>query len=91
MPDPNSPVFVRRSTFIDLAALSRLALLSGAGAPKGAYLIAEVDGELVAAAPLDGRTATLHDPALATAEVRELLSQWARTLRRGSSPIAEAA
>jgi hypothetical protein len=42
------------------------------------FLLAEVEGELVAAAPLDGEREPLSDPFRPTANVRELLRLRAR-------------
>jgi hypothetical protein len=56
-------------------------------APRGVYLVAEVGGEIVAAVPLDARTAMLHDPSHPTADIRELLRRWARSLRREASMV----
>jgi hypothetical protein len=77
------PVFVRRSTVADAADLARLAGLSGRmQAPRGVYLVAEVEGRTVAAISLDRAEAVLHDPAYETSNVQELLKRWGRNLRR---------
>ena len=56
----------------DAAVLSRLAQLDGAPRPAGAVLVAELDGEIVAAVPFDGGRA-IADPFRPTAELVELL------------------
>jgi hypothetical protein len=86
------PLHVRRSTSTDLPALARLAVVNGQPAvPCGRYLVAEVGGELVAAAPLDGGVGPLDDRSPATADVTELLTRWAVNLRRQSKVVRKAA
>jgi hypothetical protein len=80
MSHSNAPVLVRRSTLYDAPALDRLATLAGSDAPRGAYLVAEVEGAIVAAAPLTRSGITLADPALANADIRVLLTRWAKNL-----------
>jgi hypothetical protein len=75
-------VFVRRSTILDLAALSQLAARSGRAVPRGLYLIAEVGGRIVAATSLDRREAPLGDPAADTADIQHLLRRWGSNLQR---------
>src|ERR687886_377833 len=50
----SAPVTIRPAEAHDAAALSRLAALDSASPPRGAVLLAEVEGELWAALPLDG-------------------------------------
>ena len=57
----------------DEVALRRLAALDSRTLPKGSFLLAEINGELVAAAPLDVDADLLKDPFRRTANVRELL------------------
>lgn len=45
---------IRTGNELDAAALQRLAILDSQATPQGSTLIAEVDGEMVAALPLDG-------------------------------------
>ena len=78
----NNPVFVRRSTSADFAALARLALLSASPMPRGAYLIAEVGGTMVAAVSLDVAETPLFDPQHDTTDICSLLSKWGANLRR---------
>ena len=69
---PNERLVLRRSTSQDAAVLTRLAQLDGAPRPVGAVLVAELDGEILAAAPFDGGRA-IADPFRPTAELVELL------------------
>src|SRR3954465_14313765 len=48
------PVALRRPQRRDDAALARLAALDGVRRPAGELLLAEVDGELLAAVPVEG-------------------------------------
>ena len=64
-------------------AIARLAALDSKPRPTRPTLLAEVDGEVVAAAPLEGGEA-IADPFTPTREVVELLEQHARTLRRAA-------
>src|SRR5829696_3678034 len=70
---PRDDVVLRRSTSHDTAALARLAQLDGAPSPVGAVLVAELDGEIVAAVPVDGGRA-IADPFRPTAELVALLN-----------------
>ena len=71
--DLSGPILIRYSRDDDHVALERLAALDSRRLPKGPFLLAEIDGELVAAAPLDLDVEPLSDPFLPTANVRELL------------------
>jgi hypothetical protein len=64
----------------DAPAVERLAALESQPVPDGRLVIAERDGELVAAMPLAGGE-LLADPFHRTAEIGELLGLWARRLR----------
>jgi hypothetical protein len=66
----------------DQAALERLAALDGRTPPKGSFLLAEIDGELVAAAPLDIDAEPVSDPLRSTANILELLRLQAGYARR---------
>ena len=79
---PREDVVLRRSTAQDAAALTRLAQLDGAPRPVGAVLVAELDGEIVAAVPVEGGRA-IADPFRPTAELVALLK--ARTRKPASS------
>jgi hypothetical protein len=81
--DPEIPqaVMVRRSRNTDRAALARLAALDSRQPPAGPCLVAERNGQLVAAAALDAATEPISDPFQPTADVRELLALRARQIR----------
>src|SRR5207237_409607 len=59
-------VALRLCSVHDDQALERLALLEGQSSPRGRFVLAEVDGEVVAALPLRGGKA-LTDPFRPTA------------------------
>jgi hypothetical protein len=72
-------ISIRLATPADGAALARLALLAGRRAPAGPVLLAEADGELVAAVGPHG--APLSDPFRVTLDLVELLELRASQLR----------
>ncbi len=76
-------ITIRTSTDTDLAGLARLAALDSADVPHGRTLIAEVDGTMRAALPLDGDRA-IADPFAESAHVIELLEAYARALPRST-------
>jgi hypothetical protein len=80
----HSPILIRRSTVCDIPALRRLADLDSRVLPEGVFLLAEVGGELVAAAPIDDDTEPLGDPFRPTAEIRMFLAGQAAALRRAA-------
>lgn len=69
---PVTRVTLRYAGAADASALRRLAELDSASAPQGAALVAEVDGRLRAALPLDGGV-PIADPLHRGAELIELL------------------
>jgi hypothetical protein len=71
-PTPLTQVVIRFSERGDERALARLAGRDSQPPPAGALLLAEADGELRAALPLDGRGA-VADPFYPTAELVRLL------------------
>jgi hypothetical protein len=75
-------IFVRRSRFTDYAAIAELAALDDKEPCQGPCLLAEVDGDLVAATPLDGEGPTICDPSEDTEAVAELLTRLAASLRQ---------
>jgi hypothetical protein len=79
--DAAAAVTVRFATPQDAAALRRLAVLDSRSVPMGAALVAEADGELLAALPL-GEGSALADPFRPTAELLHLLELRAAQLRR---------
>jgi hypothetical protein len=76
------PVTIRPAEAQDAAALSRLAVLDSTSAPRGAVLLAEVDGELWAALPLGGGPA-IGDPFRPSADLVRLLELRASQLAGG--------
>jgi hypothetical protein len=73
------PIVIRRSGVGDETAL---AALDSRTLPAGSFLLGEINGEVVAAVPLDADAAPLKDPFRATANVRELLLLQAGHVRR---------
>lgn len=69
---PVSRVTLRYAAAADATRLRQLAELDSGSAPRGSALVAEVDGRLRAALPLDGG-APLADPFHHGAELIELL------------------
>ena len=78
---PVTRVTLRYAVASDSDNLRRLAELDSATAPAGTTLVAEVDGQLRAALPLDG-SGPIADPFHRGAELVELLRMRARQLRR---------
>jgi hypothetical protein len=72
-------IIIRSSTEHDAPALARLAVLDSAPMPAGRTLVAEVDGNMRAALPLDGGPA-VADPFAPTAHLVELLRSHAAAL-----------
>ncbi len=73
-------ITVRLADYSDSRALLRLAALDSAYVPDGALVVAESDGQLVAALPLDGGRA-IADPFHRTAALIEMLELRAVQLR----------
>jgi hypothetical protein len=82
---PTQPLLIRLCRSADDPALDRLAALEGAPAPSGRFVVAELQGTVVAALPLDGG-APLADPFLPTRHLISLLSQRAAQVRQHESP-----
>jgi hypothetical protein len=78
----DEPILIRLSDRRDRRALEDLAALDGHELADGSFLLAELEGELVAAAPLCADAAPLKDPFRSTSNVRELLELQARHIRR---------
>jgi hypothetical protein len=72
-------VTIRRSAPGDGADLSRLARLENRRLPRGPHLVAEREGEIVAAVPLHGGRA-MADPFMLTADLVAMLQLRARQL-----------
>jgi hypothetical protein len=70
-------ISIRLATDDEDRTLLRLAALDSAPAPRGPVLVADVDGEIVAARPL-ARARSIADPFRPTADIRELLELRAR-------------
>jgi hypothetical protein len=85
------PFLIRRSRADDAAALERLAQLDSRKLPEGSFLLAEIHGEVVAAAPLDVDEEPLGDPFKQTANLRQLLTLQARYARKRQEGAAHAA
>jgi hypothetical protein len=81
------PILIRYSRDDDQGALERLATLDSRMLPKGPFVLAEVDGEVVAAA-LDLDAEPLSNPCLPGANLRELLKLRARHVRRSQAAPA---
>src|SRR5262245_36015977 len=85
------PFLIRPSRAGDEAALERLAQLDSRRLPEGSFLLAEIHGEIVAAAPLDVDEEPLGDPFRPTASIRQLLRLQARYARRNREGAARCA
>jgi hypothetical protein len=79
---PVTRVTLRYAAAADGERLRKLAALDSAEAPSGPALVAEVDGRLRAALPLDG-SRPIADPFHRGSELIELLALRARQLVRG--------
>ena len=75
---------VRLARTSDSRQLASLAALDSAPVPEGALIVAESDGRIVAAKPLDGGRA-VADPFVRTAALVQLLELRAHQLREPSS------
>lgn len=71
-PVVDEPVFLRLCRVDDDPALERLAQLEGTQVRPGRYVVAEINGTIVAAQPLDGG-APIADPFRKTGEMLPLL------------------
>jgi len=78
---PHSPIHIRRSRITDLPALRRMARLQEQMLPSGAFLIAEIRGNIVAAAPLEADATTLGTPRPCSEQLQYLLHRQARFVR----------
>ena len=77
-------IIIRSSNEHDAPALARLAALDSAQPPSGRALVAEVDGELRVALPMDG-SRPVADPFAPTMHLVELLRSHAAAL--DSAPV----
>jgi hypothetical protein len=86
METTSSPqIAIRLATSADRAALTRLAALDSAPVPFGTTLVADLDGEIVAARQLTA-AGSIANPFLQTRDARELLD-----LRANQLPISTSA
>jgi hypothetical protein len=83
---PVTRVTLRYAAAADAERLRLLAELDSGSAPSGPALVAEVDGRLRAALPLDGG-APIADPLHRGAELIELLRLHAAQLRRAAVSV----
>ena len=83
-------VTIRAATSGDYEALDRLAQLDSRPLPTGHVLVADVDGEVRAALPVNGG-ASVADPFQHTAALVSLLALRARQLRDGGAESVPAA
>ena len=79
-----SEITVRLADHTDARALLELAALDSAQVPAGALVVAESDGEIVAAIPENGGRA-IADPFRGTAAPVEMLDLRAAQLRRAAT------
>jgi hypothetical protein len=87
---PMNTVTIRYATAADDVALDRLAQLDSSTVPAGPHLVAEVDGQLIAAVSArDGRA--VADPFTRSGEAVTLLRQRARQLGSTSRRYRRAA
>lgn len=77
-------IVIRRARPADGVALHRLEQLAERVLTRGAVLIAEADGEIVAAAPLEGG-AVVSDPFVVSGDVIELLAVRARQIHASAA------
>jgi hypothetical protein len=82
---PAREVVLRLSRGDDHAGLERLAELESRPLPRGAFVVAFADGDLVAAVPLDDDLAPLADPFRHTAALISLATQRAREIRKAEA------
>jgi hypothetical protein len=82
--EPGSPIHIRRSRITDLPALRRMARLQDQTLPSGAFLIGEIRGNIVAAAPLETDAPALGTPRPCSEQLQYLLHRQARFVRASS-------
>lgn len=78
-PAESEELVLRLCTVHDDAALDRLAILDGKPLPRGRHVVAEVNGVVVAAQPVEGGE-SIADPFRQTAHLLPLLELRARQL-----------
>jgi hypothetical protein len=72
-----SHISIRLATEADNSHLIQLAALDSAAAPHGPVLVADIEGEIVAAHSIPGHR-SISDPFRPTADLRELLEMRAQ-------------
>ena len=82
-------VVVRHARPQDAAAIHRLAILDSQSPRDGAHLVAEADGEVIAALAI-ASGAVVADPFRWTADVVELMKVRAEQLREGAAEVVAA-
>jgi hypothetical protein len=85
------PILISHSRVGDQAALERLAALDSRTLPEGPFLVAEIDGELVAALPIDADAEPVSDPFRPTANICALLELQTSHVRRHRDTAARQA
>src|SRR5262245_12632997 len=75
-------IAIRLGRVGDHRALERLAALEGRTLPPGSFVLAEVDGEIAAALPLDVNAPVIADPFRRTDQIASLLALRAAQLHR---------
>jgi hypothetical protein len=83
-----SPVLVRMQRASDEQALVRLAQLDSTELPAGCLVVAERDGMIIAAAPVDASSRPIADPFRPTADAVRLVLARATAIRRSQRPSA---
>lgn len=78
--EDHSRIELRLCVVDDLEALADIATMNGVELPDGSFVVALVDGRLVAAQPIE-RGPMLADPFVRTAHLRRLLELRAEQLR----------
>jgi hypothetical protein len=81
-PIDDHEIAIRLGHVGDHDALERLAQLEGRNLPRGSFVLAEVDGEVAAAWPLDDDAPALADPFRRTDQLVSLLALRAAQLHR---------
>lgn len=85
--EDDSQIELRMCRVDDNVALADLAALNERELPAGSFVVAVVDGRLVAAQPVDGGR-LLADPFMRTANLRRLLELRAAQIRGTDRPTA---
>jgi hypothetical protein len=75
---PGSPVHIRQSRITDLPALRTMAPLQDTELPAGPFLVAEIRGDIVAAAPVHAGGPSLGTRHSCSGQLQYLLHRQAR-------------